>query len=215
MTSVGENIKNIRKKNNITQEELAKKLSVTRQAVSSWENGKTEPDIETLTNITQIFDISIDELLDNDIRDIMEKKIINTEKLTNKNTRNIKILLITLYFIILSGLIYIIIYYSTKRDFTNKYQSVYTCTLGEEDNIHNLDTGIFFIYWDDNEDGTFSVIIEINSDDPIYDEHKEKGIYGNGNVIYGRMNAGTSLVDAIDAVNYVKNLFLYHGATCR
>jgi transcriptional regulator with XRE-family HTH domain len=64
MTSVGENIKNIRKKNNITQEELAEKLNVTRQAVSNWENGKTEPDIETLTNIAQIFDISIDELVD-------------------------------------------------------------------------------------------------------------------------------------------------------
>ena len=64
MTSVGENIKNIRKKNNITQEELAEKLNVTRQAVSNWENGKTEPDIETLTRMAQIFDISIDELVD-------------------------------------------------------------------------------------------------------------------------------------------------------
>ncbi len=64
MTSVGENLKNIRKKNNLTQDELAEKLSVTRQAVSNWENCKTEPDIETLTNIAQIFDISIDELVD-------------------------------------------------------------------------------------------------------------------------------------------------------
>ena len=64
MTSVGENIKNTRKKIGITQEELAEKLSVTRQAVSNWENGKTEPDIETLTKIAQIFDISIDELVD-------------------------------------------------------------------------------------------------------------------------------------------------------
>ncbi len=64
MTSVGKNLKNIRKKNNLTQDELAEKLSVTRQAVSNWENGKTEPDIETLTNISQIFDISIDELVD-------------------------------------------------------------------------------------------------------------------------------------------------------
>ena len=64
MTSVGKNLKNIRKKNNITQDELAEKLSVTRQAVSNWENGKTEPDIETLTKIAQIFNISIDELVD-------------------------------------------------------------------------------------------------------------------------------------------------------
>ena len=63
MTSVGENIKNIRKKNNITQEELAEKLSVTRQAVSSWENGKTEPDIKTLSRIADIFDTSTDVLI--------------------------------------------------------------------------------------------------------------------------------------------------------
>ncbi len=64
MTSIGENIKNTRKKLGITQEELAEKLSVTRQAVSNWENGKTEPDIETLTKIAQIFNISIDGLVD-------------------------------------------------------------------------------------------------------------------------------------------------------
>ena len=64
MTAVGENIKNTRKKFGITQEELAEKINVTRQAVSNWENGKTEPDIETLTKIAQIFDISIDELVD-------------------------------------------------------------------------------------------------------------------------------------------------------
>ncbi len=64
MTAIGENIKTKRKKLGITQEELAEKLSVTRQAVSNWENGKTEPDIETLTKIAQIFDLSIDELVD-------------------------------------------------------------------------------------------------------------------------------------------------------
>ena len=63
MTSVGENIKNIRKKNNITQEELAEKLNVTRQAVSNWENGKTEPDIKTLSSIAAIFETSTDRLI--------------------------------------------------------------------------------------------------------------------------------------------------------
>lgn len=80
MTSVGENIKNIRKKNNITQEELAEKLNVTRQAVSNWENGKSEPDIETLTKIAQIFDISIDELVDGKPKNIL--KNIPKNKLT-------------------------------------------------------------------------------------------------------------------------------------
>ena len=64
MTSIGNNIKSNRKKLGITQEQLAEKINVTRQAVSNWENGKTEPDVETLTKIAQIFDTSIDELVD-------------------------------------------------------------------------------------------------------------------------------------------------------
>ena len=64
MSSLSKNIKRYRTQNNITQEQLAEKINVTRQAVSNWENGKTEPDIETLTKIAQIFDISIDELVD-------------------------------------------------------------------------------------------------------------------------------------------------------
>ena len=64
MTAIGNNIKSNRQKFGITQEQLAEKINVTRQAVSNWENGKTEPDIETLTKIAQIFDISIDELVD-------------------------------------------------------------------------------------------------------------------------------------------------------
>lgn len=214
--NLGNKIIKLRKKEKLSQEILADKIGVTRQTISNWELNITKPDAGHIRKMSKIFGISIDELLDNDIRDIIEKKISNTEKLTNKNTKNIKIMLVTLYFIILTVLIYIIIYYSTKRDFTNKYQGVYTCTLHEEDNLYGTtDTGIFYIYWEDNEDGTFSVVIEINSDNSIYDEFEEKGIYGNGNVIYGRLYAGTSLVDAIEAMNYYKNLFLYHGATCR
>ena len=59
MTKIGKNIKSNRTKLGITQEELAEKINVTRQAVSNWENGKTEPDIETLTKIAQIFYIMI------------------------------------------------------------------------------------------------------------------------------------------------------------
>ena len=77
MSEISNNIKKLRLKSKLTQEELAEKLNVTRQAVSNWENGKTEPDIETLTNIAQIFDISIDELVDGipkGIRELRGKK---------------------------------------------------------------------------------------------------------------------------------------------
>ena len=215
MMNLGNKITKLRKKEKISQEILANKIGVSRQTISNWELNITKPDTDHIKKMSKIFKISIDELLDNEIRDIMEEKISNTEKLTNKNSKRIKILLITLYFIILVFLIYVIIYYSTKRDFTSKYEGVYICDINDDNKKDDVDTGIFFIYWEDNEDGTFSVVIEINSDDPMYQEYDEKGIYGNGNMIYGRLYAGTSLVDAIEAAEYYKNMFLYFGATCR
>ena len=63
MTNIGKNISSARKKLGITQEGLAEKLNVTRQAVSNWENGKSEPDIETVSKLSEIFGISSDELI--------------------------------------------------------------------------------------------------------------------------------------------------------
>lgn len=63
MNVVSDSIKKLRKKNNMTQDELAEKLCVTRQAVSSWENGKTEPDVETLTRLAEIFDVSVEYII--------------------------------------------------------------------------------------------------------------------------------------------------------
>ena len=53
----------LRKKNNLTQEELAQKLFVTRQAVSRWESGETIPNAETLKLLSGVFDVSINTLL--------------------------------------------------------------------------------------------------------------------------------------------------------
>ena len=53
----------LRTKKELSQEELAKKVFVTRQAVSRWENGETIPNIETLKHLSKIFDVSINTLL--------------------------------------------------------------------------------------------------------------------------------------------------------
>lgn len=62
--TLGEKIKDLRKKANITQEELAEKIGVSRQAVTKWESDIGLPDIENLKAIATLFNISIDELLD-------------------------------------------------------------------------------------------------------------------------------------------------------
>lgn len=53
----------LRTKNGLSQDELAQKLFVTRQAVSRWENGETVPNTETLKLLSRFFDVSINTLL--------------------------------------------------------------------------------------------------------------------------------------------------------
>ena len=60
----GEIIRKLRQSNGLTQDEMAEKLFVTRQAVSRWENGDTLPNIDTLRMISRIFDIPINNLVD-------------------------------------------------------------------------------------------------------------------------------------------------------
>lgn len=61
-----EKLKSIRKKAGLSQEQLAEKLGVSRQAVTKWETETGIPDIENMMAISALFDISIDELLSNE-----------------------------------------------------------------------------------------------------------------------------------------------------
>ena len=63
---LGMRIKYLRKAKNLTQEQLAEKLDVTRQTISNWENGKFYPDIDALVKISKCFNISLDDLLSYD-----------------------------------------------------------------------------------------------------------------------------------------------------
>ena len=60
---IGENIRNFRKKNDLTQEAFADRLGVTYQSVSRWENGATYPDLELLPAIAEALSVTVDELL--------------------------------------------------------------------------------------------------------------------------------------------------------
>ena len=63
MNAVGKNLKQLRQREKLTQDALAERLHVTRQAVSSWETGKTQPDIETLTALAEALNADIRELI--------------------------------------------------------------------------------------------------------------------------------------------------------
>lgn len=107
----GKLIKEIRKKYNLTQKDLADKYHVTYQAVSKWENGKNMPDVTILKEISRDYNVSLDDLMDGNLK----------EKNINKN----KTLLIIGFIILLVGLVFLIIKKSTS-DFESRTMST-TC----------------------------------------------------------------------------------------
>lgn len=60
---IGDNIKFYRKKNQLTQDDIAEACNVTRQAVSKWENGETIPDIEKCDRLASFYGIKLDALM--------------------------------------------------------------------------------------------------------------------------------------------------------
>lgn len=71
---IGNKILELRKKNTFSQEQLAEKMGVARQTISKWELGETSPDLNQAKELSKIFNISLDELTNNDIKDILITK---------------------------------------------------------------------------------------------------------------------------------------------
>lgn len=79
----------LRKKNNLTQEELAEKLGVSRQSVSKWEMGNSIPDINKIIQLSDVFGVKTDYLLKNEIDDI-EYSDDTVEELEAKKTISVE-----------------------------------------------------------------------------------------------------------------------------
>lgn len=113
-----DNIKILRNKNNMSQEQLAIKLNVVRQTVSKWEQGISVPDAEMLVLISNLFAIPVSVLLgenisknkNDDIQAISKKlEIINNELLKTQKTRRKRKITILIIINIISVLIFIIL----------------------------------------------------------------------------------------------------------
>lgn len=111
---LGENILKLRKKNGLSQEQLGEKINVTRQTISNWELGETAPNPEQLKLLSQSLNITIDELLDNDINSRMKEKIINIEKTTNIGIKVMKFIGIAFAIMLIIDIISFIIFMLVK-----------------------------------------------------------------------------------------------------
>jgi len=83
---IGKQIKKYRSELSLSQEEFADKIFVTRQTVSNWENDKSYPDINSLVLMSNVFGVSLDNLIKGDVDEMNEK--IKTEDIESLNKEN-------------------------------------------------------------------------------------------------------------------------------
>lgn len=95
---LGNHIKHYRNEKGLSQEELAERVYVTRQTISNWENNKNYPDINSIVLLSEIFEISIDNLIKGDLEQM--KKEINSEEVKKLNFYSWMVLIIFLIAII-------------------------------------------------------------------------------------------------------------------
>lgn len=119
MSKVSKNLKKIRTEKKLTQDALAEKLHVTRQAISNWENDKTKPDIESLEMLAEVLEVDIEELI------YGEKKeaIISQDKTKQKNRIKITLAVVGSIFVA-SGLA--ILFFGFWQDFSISLQTAFS-----------------------------------------------------------------------------------------
>ena len=114
----------LRKQKGFSQEELANRLNVSRQTISKWEVGESTPDMENLVAISELFEISLDELVLNKVPEVADtsaqvvksefysdiKENVLTEENRKKAKKGLKIAAIVLGIIVLIDLISFVIY---------------------------------------------------------------------------------------------------------
>lgn len=138
---VGHNLKRAREKKNISQKEVASILNISRQSISKWENNRSFPDVDNLIRLSKIYEISIDELLKNDILVEQNDTMMNQVK---KQLNNYEWLLLLILCILLSlavplGLIFVpLILFRNKKNTVYKKLIIFACIICILINIYCL-----------------------------------------------------------------------------
>lgn len=143
---IGNKILNLRKQKNLSQEQLAEQMGVARQTISKWELGETSPDLNQAKQLSQIFKVSLDELTNNDIKDVLTAKMSNTEKLAGIIIKILKVIGL-LFIVYIAFMIFMfVLFVVTKRSQVNTLtESVeLSCSLDGNDYIIDVGTDGYF-----------------------------------------------------------------------
>ena len=101
---IGKKLKETRMKLNLTQEQVAEELFVSRQTISNWENEKSYPDIISIIKLSDLYSVSLDELLKGDRKmiehlDASTNVVQSNKKLVGAIIANILLFLVLLVFV--------------------------------------------------------------------------------------------------------------------
>lgn len=163
--NLGNKISDLRRKKNLSQEELGELVGVTRQTISKWELEETTPDIMQAKKISKIFNISLDELTDNNINDILIEKVNNTERLAGITIKILKVIgILLIVFFVLLVLIFVIFNFnpSIKEDRKVKGKYSITCNLDNSEYLYEIEYNKDYVVINSGGDSFISHHIDID-----------------------------------------------------
>ena len=139
--TLGERIYRLRADRNMTQEQLAEKLGVTRQSISKWEGDLVKPEIEKLKAMAKLFEVSLDDLISDEASDNKDKEKTMAESSLNKKEKLNRIIITViacLLIIAMTVTIVVMINLSKRVRYLELHRDVY---IGEEE---KSDEDIYF-----------------------------------------------------------------------
>lgn len=185
--NTGEKLLKLRKNAHYSQEDVAEKLNVSRQTISNWENDITSPDLAQAKELSQLFHISLDELVGNDIRDVIVEKVSNTEKLAG-------ILIKILKFIGVLFVVFIII----------NIISIFLFSTQSKSTKQRLTTSAYMSCSIDN--NTYSYQVDMDEEHRIVNQSGDDYI---ANIIKGK-----DFKDGTKLISFVEQYFEEHKGSC-
>ena len=206
LNNVGKFIKELRKEQGLSQQALAEKLYIGREAVSKWERGMNLPTVDVMISIAEFFHISLNELVygARETKENKEKIKNITITLYEANQKQIKYLNISIILIVILSLIFFAYY------FINNYKSIKVYTLGYHDNDITIQDGLLVT----TREKLFLNIGNIKSDDEIEKIEllvKDEVIYESGqkeNISIYDYNGYEEFFDFSNLKEDINNLYL-------
>ena len=138
--NLGKKILEFRKKKGLSQEELGERIDVTRQTISNWELNVTSPNPDQLKKLSKELNVSIDELLDNDVQSVLVEKVSNTEKLAGLILKILKLIIIVFVGIVVLIFILAIVFRVVRstRDTGREIEESIHCKLYGEEHSYTI-----------------------------------------------------------------------------